>query len=73
MGRADSEPVSDEAGLVAVQRRLVDVAPEIVAVTGDVALRETAERTVATALGAFGQVDVLFNNAGVMTSGDFRE
>jgi NAD(P)-dependent dehydrogenase (short-subunit alcohol dehydrogenase family) len=63
----------DEAALISVQRRLGEIAPGIVAVVGDVALRETAERTVATALEAFGQIDVLFNNAGVMTSGDFRE
>jgi NAD(P)-dependent dehydrogenase (short-subunit alcohol dehydrogenase family) len=62
----------DEAGLAEVQRRLGGIAPGIAAVVGDVALRETAERAASTALKTFGQIDVLFNNAGVMTSGDFR-
>jgi NAD(P)-dependent dehydrogenase (short-subunit alcohol dehydrogenase family) len=43
-----------------------------VAVVGDVADPETARRAVAAAVEAFGKLDVLFNNAGVMTSGDFR-
>jgi NAD(P)-dependent dehydrogenase (short-subunit alcohol dehydrogenase family) len=63
----------DEAGLLSVQRQLGEIAPGIVTVVGDVALRETAERTLKTALETFGQIDVLFNNAGVMTSGDFRD
>ena len=61
----------DEAGLVAVRDRLVAGGVEAVAVGGDVAGPATARRAVAAALEAFGQVDVLFNNAGVMTSGDF--
>jgi NAD(P)-dependent dehydrogenase (short-subunit alcohol dehydrogenase family) len=63
----------DESGLAAIADRLGGVAPGLITVAGDVALRTTAERTVQSALDAFGQIDVLFNNAGVMTFGDFRE
>ena len=63
----------DEVGLVAVRDRLVAGGAEAVAVSSDVADTETARRAVAAALEAFGRLDVLFNNAGVMTSGDFLE
>ncbi|WP_135550099.1 SDR family NAD(P)-dependent oxidoreductase [Paenibacillus cymbidii] len=39
-------------------------------VLGDVSLPETADLAVCTALDAFGGVDVLFNNAGIMPVGD---
>ena len=62
----------DEDGLARVRDGLEADGAKAVAVVGDVADPETARRSVAAALEAFGKLDVLFNNAGVMTSGDFR-
>ena len=62
----------DEDGLTRVRDGLEADGAKAVAVVGDVADPETARRAVAAALEAFGKLDVLFNNAGVMTSGDFR-
>ena len=61
----------DGAGLEAATRAL-PIAPERVATyAGDVADAETARGAVRLAEAAFGGVDILFNNAGVMISGDF--
>ncbi|CAN5787457.1 SDR family oxidoreductase [soil metagenome] len=38
---------------------------------GDVAEKQTAARAVGTAIEHFGKVDIVFNNAGIMTYGDF--
>ena len=62
----------DEDGLTRVRDGLEADGAKAVAVVGDVADPETARRAVAAAVEAFGKLDVLFNNAGVMTSGDFR-
>jgi NAD(P)-dependent dehydrogenase (short-subunit alcohol dehydrogenase family) len=43
------------------------------AVAGDIALRETAERLFDHAIEAFGQVDVLVNNAGIFIAKPFAE
>jgi NAD(P)-dependent dehydrogenase (short-subunit alcohol dehydrogenase family) len=69
--------------LVLVDRegeRLEETASELpvtqeraVTYAGDVADRQTAQGAERLAREAFGGVDILFNNAGVMTSGDFRE
>src|SRR5215216_3758982 len=45
----------------------------VVTYAGDVADPETARGAERMAREAFGGIDILFNNAGVMTSGDFRE
>src|SRR5215216_3388207 len=45
----------------------------VVTYAGDVADPETARGAERMAREAFGGVDILFNNAGVMTSGDLRE
>jgi NAD(P)-dependent dehydrogenase (short-subunit alcohol dehydrogenase family) len=63
----------DEAGLRAVAASLAPIGARVETVAGDVARRETAEEAAARAIDAFGAIDVLFNNAGVMTSGDFQE
>jgi NAD(P)-dependent dehydrogenase (short-subunit alcohol dehydrogenase family) len=63
----------DEAGLRAVAASLAPTGARVETVAGDVARRETAEEAAARAIDAFGAIDVLFNNAGVMTSGDFQE
>jgi NAD(P)-dependent dehydrogenase (short-subunit alcohol dehydrogenase family) len=44
---------------------------EVVLCPGDVAEKSTAERAVALAIERFGRLDILFNNAGIMTYGDF--
>ncbi|WP_448098065.1 SDR family NAD(P)-dependent oxidoreductase [Luteibacter yeojuensis] len=43
------------------------------AVAGDIALRDTAERLFDHAIEAFGQVDVLVNNAGIFIAKPFAE
>jgi NAD(P)-dependent dehydrogenase (short-subunit alcohol dehydrogenase family) len=53
----------DEARALGVDAQLV---------VGDVSTTETAERAVATARGAFGRLDVLVNNAGIV-QGDARD
>ena len=63
----------DDTTLSETAERLRAIAPGVETVVGDVALKTTADRAVAAALGTFGGLDVLFNNAGVMTSGDFRD
>lgn len=63
----------DIDGLHGVQDALAATGAEIRLCPGDVSERATAESAVAMALDAFGRLDVLFNNAGVMTSGDFAE
>ena len=63
----------DAAPLAAVAERLAARGGRVAACAGDVADPATAERAVGTALERHGGLDALFNNAGVMTSGDFRE
>jgi NAD(P)-dependent dehydrogenase (short-subunit alcohol dehydrogenase family) len=63
----------DGAGLE-VMARALPIGPErVVTYAGDVADRETARSAEALAQKRFGGADVLFNNAGVMTSGDFGD
>ena len=47
--------------------------PEVAAVDGDVSEQPTAERIVGAALGRFGRVDTLVNNAGVFISKPFTD
>lgn len=56
--------------LDAVRSRLVELGAEVVTVPGDVARRETIASIVDRAVASFGQIDVVFNNAGIMPSGD---
>src|SRR4051794_23234435 len=64
----------DESGLIAIGERLrANNGTNAELVSGDVAIRQTAERAVRTAVDRFGSLDVLFNNAGVMTSGPFEK
>jgi NAD(P)-dependent dehydrogenase (short-subunit alcohol dehydrogenase family) len=60
------------AELDAVAARLKAGGTHTVAVCGDVAQAATIARAVATALDSFGQVDVVFNNAGIMPYGDLQ-
>ena len=48
-------------------------APDFVAVPGDIAEPETAERVVEQALARFGRIDSLINNAGVFISKPFTD
>jgi NAD(P)-dependent dehydrogenase (short-subunit alcohol dehydrogenase family) len=61
----------DGAGLDAVGQRLVASGAEVRTFCGDVALRATSERVVEQTLAGFGQIDIVFNNAGIMPHGDF--
>lgn len=63
----------DAEGLARVAAELPVAAGEVVTFAGDVAKPETAQGAVRLADETFGGANILFNNAGIMTSGDFRE
>ena len=63
----------DGPGLEATARRLPGPAGSIVTYTGDVADRETAHGAERLAHETFGGADIVFNNAGIMTYGEFTE
>jgi NAD(P)-dependent dehydrogenase (short-subunit alcohol dehydrogenase family) len=56
--------VDGGADVVATDLAAIAVADGVVALEGDASLAETAERAVRTAVGHFGRLDVLVNNAG---------
>lgn len=60
----------DDAGLEGVGRQLAAQGAEVAALAGDVALAATAEQALQLALNRFGQLDIVFNNAGIMPIGD---
>jgi NAD(P)-dependent dehydrogenase (short-subunit alcohol dehydrogenase family) len=47
--------------------------PEVLTVEGDIAQPETVERIISTALGRFGRIDTLVNDAGVFISKPFTD
>ena len=47
--------------------------PNIVAVAGDIGERNTAERTVSTAMARFSRIDTLVNNAGIFIAKPFTQ
>jgi NAD(P)-dependent dehydrogenase (short-subunit alcohol dehydrogenase family) len=47
--------------------------PDVLTVEGDIAEPETTERIIAGALGRFGRIDTLINNAGVYVSKPFTD
>lgn len=60
--------------VVANSRSIVGGADEgVVAVPGDIAERDTAERVVRTAVERFGRVDTLVNNAGIFIGKPFTD
>lgn len=61
------------AGLDETCARLKSAGAAIVGVCGDVSQSATIARVVAAALEAFGQIDVVFNNAGIMPYGDLQK
>lgn len=58
----------EEAAVQAVAAEIVAAGGEAVAIQGDIAQEETWERLAQTALEAFGQVDILVNNAARLAS-----
>lgn len=76
IGRATAELLAAEGARVVVHcRDRIDLAREVaaaigperaVAVAADISAEEGAERTVAAALTAFGRLDLLVNNAGIL-------
>jgi 3-oxoacyl-[acyl-carrier protein] reductase len=62
---------ADLAGEVVAAARALG--PEALAVPGDVAREDDVQRLVQSVLARFGRLDVLVNNAGVMTGGDFAD
>ena len=63
----------DAHGLEAAAGALPAARGDVVIYPGDVAAAETARGAVQLAETAFGGADIVFNNAGVMPHGDFRE
>jgi NAD(P)-dependent dehydrogenase (short-subunit alcohol dehydrogenase family) len=63
----------DGDALAATARALPVAAEHVVTYVGDVAAAETARGAERLARERFGGADILFNNAGVMTYGDFRD
>jgi NAD(P)-dependent dehydrogenase (short-subunit alcohol dehydrogenase family) len=61
----------DGPRLEATAQRLSAPGGDVVTYTGDVADRETARRAVSLAEETFGGSDIVFNNAGIMTYGEF--
>jgi NADP-dependent 3-hydroxy acid dehydrogenase YdfG len=60
----------DGPGLEAVRAQLAGQGVEAVIFPGDVTQAATIDGVVALALAAFGWIDVVFNNAGIMPIGD---
>ncbi len=60
-------------GLEAMRSRLAEAGREVIAVCGDVSDPAVIDRVIEQALAAFGRIDVVFNNAGVMPHGDLLE
>ncbi|MBI2503379.1 MAG: SDR family oxidoreductase [Candidatus Latescibacteria bacterium] len=63
----------DEAGLAETSARVKRTGALSTSVCGDVSQAATIQRTLAAALEAFGQIDVVFNNAGIMPYGDLQQ
>jgi NAD(P)-dependent dehydrogenase (short-subunit alcohol dehydrogenase family) len=62
-----------ESGTPRIDRLIADEGGEAVYVAGDVRVRADCDRMVAAALDAFGDLDVLFNNAGLGARGRLHE
>jgi NAD(P)-dependent dehydrogenase (short-subunit alcohol dehydrogenase family) len=62
----------DGPGLEAVRAALEAQGAAVQAFCGDVSQAATIDAVVELALKAFGRIDVLFNNAGIMPTGDLR-
>jgi NAD(P)-dependent dehydrogenase (short-subunit alcohol dehydrogenase family) len=62
----------DQDGLAQVQQELAERGAQLAFVVGDVGQATTAAAAVAAALDRFGRLHILFNNAGIMPTGDLR-
>lgn len=60
-------------GLELVRQRLVAGGAQTRTLCGDVSLRATIDGVVAQTLARFGQIDIVFNNAGIMPHGDLQD
>src|SRR6202167_5907700 len=60
-------------GVVATARSIMSKDPGTVAVQGDIADPDTAERVVQAALTRFGRIDTLINNAGIFIGKPFTD
>ncbi|MEW9533982.1 SDR family NAD(P)-dependent oxidoreductase [Microbispora sp. NPDC049125] len=61
-------------GVVATSRSIApSMDADVVTVQGDIADADTAERVVAEALGRFGRIDTLVNNAGIFIAKPFTD
>src|SRR5215216_5012112 len=60
----------DGAGLESLHSRLAAQGAQVAIFQGDVSEAATIAGVVALALERFGRVDVVFNNAGIMPTGD---
>jgi NAD(P)-dependent dehydrogenase (short-subunit alcohol dehydrogenase family) len=60
-------------GVIATARSIASSDPGIVAVQGDIADADTAERVVQEALTRFGRIDTLVNNAGIYIGKPFTD
>jgi NAD(P)-dependent dehydrogenase (short-subunit alcohol dehydrogenase family) len=60
-------------GVIATARSIASSDPGVVAVQGDIADADTAERVVHEALTRFGRIDTLINNAGIYIGKPFTD
>src|SRR5262245_26151404 len=60
----------DGPGLETIRAQLAGQGAHVVAFEGDVSQAATIDGVVALALATFGQIDIVFNNAGIMPTGD---
>jgi NAD(P)-dependent dehydrogenase (short-subunit alcohol dehydrogenase family) len=73
IGRATAELFAQEGALVALTGRRVELGQQLAQQIGalyvqaDHCLVEDCERAIRTTLDAFGRIDILFNNAGIVT------
>lgn len=59
----------DEENLIKVGQQIKDMGAEVVTVVTDVTLYEDVQNLAKVTMDSFGQVDLLFNNAGVVVAG----
>jgi glucose 1-dehydrogenase len=63
----DNDPVA----LKTTGTELLEISPEVRTIVGDVAQRADVTSAVATAVAAFGRLDIMINNAGIAINKDF--
>ena len=63
----------DAGKLKNLKKELISIGDKLVTYQGDISLRKNAEDLVETAVNAYGRIDVLVNNAGIMRNAPFLE